>query len=384
MTIRSAAISDVQTSQSVGAPGEPRQAGRPDGERRARRTRALEALVEIGIGVMAERDLVPLIERVVLEARRLTNAEAGTLFIRRGPDLTVAVIQNDRLERSINLQAMKARLEYEHLAADALSLAGYVACSGQILNVADVYALPAGTPYSFYRAWDAKTSYRTESALVVPLTDRAGNNVGVLQLLNALDAAGSVVPFDPADERLVQALGTQATIAIDHARLTEMSFVDPGTGAYNRRYFKVRLEEEIKRHQRHGEPFAIVLFDLDHFKSINDNFGHPVGDRALQALGSLIMGQTRGSSVIARLGGDEFAAMLHNTPKAGSLKYAERIRRLIETFPFGGHRLTITAGIAAAPDDVSAADLSTDRLIEVADRALYEAKRAGRNRVGSL
>lgn len=380
MTNRATAISEVQTTQSVGAA----QAGRPDGARGARRARALEALVEIGIGVMAERDLVPLIERVVLEARRLTNAEAGTLFIRRGPDLTVAVLQNDRLERSINLQAMKARLEHEHLTADSLSLEGHVACSGQILNVANVYALPAGSPYAFYRAWDAKTSYRTESALVVPLTDRAGNNVGVLQLLNALDAAGNVVPFDPADERLVQALGTQATIAIDHARLTEMSFVDPGTGAYNRRYFKVRLEEEIKRHQRHGEPFAIVLFDLDHLKSINDNFGHPVGDRALQALGSLITGQTRGSSVIARLGGDEFAAMLPSTSKAGAVKYAERIRRLVETFPFGAHRLTITAGIAAAPDDVSGADLSTDGLIEVADRALYEAKRAGRNRVGAV
>jgi diguanylate cyclase (GGDEF)-like protein len=355
-----------------------------DTQRLARRTRALEALVEIGIGVMTEGDLSSLIERVVLEARRFTNAEAGTLFIRRGLSLTVAVIQNDRLATSINIEGMKARLEHEHLGADAKSLAGFVASSGQTLRLADVHTLPANAPYEFNPRWDAKTKYRTQSALVIPLTDRAGNNVGVLELINALDDDGNAVAFAATDEQLVRALGTQATIAIDHARLTEMSFVDAGTGAYNRRYFTMRLDEEIKRHARHGEPFAVVIFDLDHFKSINDQHGHPVGDRALHTLGSLIIGQTRGSTVVARLGGDEFAAILPNTPKDGALKYAERIRRLLEAFPFEGRHLTISAGIAAAPDDVPTAELSGERLLQAADHALYAAKRAGRNRVASL
>ncbi len=356
-----------------------------DARRRDRRTSALEALVEIGIGVMTEGDLSSLIERVVLEARRFTNAEAGTLFVRRGPSLTVAVIQNDHLAARVNMDAMKARLEHDHLAVDARSLAGYVASSGQTLRLDDVHALPPNAPYEFNPRWDATTKYRTQSVLAIPLADRAGNNVGVLELVNALDDEGNaVVPFDAADESLVRALGTQATIAIDHARLTEMSFVDPGTGAYNRRYFTVRLNEEIKRHVRHGEPFAVVLFDLDHFKAINDTHGHPAGDRALHALSSLIIGQTRDSTVVARLGGDEFAAILPSTPKEGAIKYAERIRRLVEAFPFDGSPLTISAGIAAAPDDVPTATISADRLLQAADHALYAAKRNGRNRVGSL
>ena len=350
----------------------------------ARRQHALEQLAEIALAVVTEVDIAALTERILREARRFTNAEAGSLFLRRGADLIFSAVQNDALEKMMSHEKLTALFMDAPVQANEQSVAGFVASSGTTLNIPDVNAIPTGTPYTFNRSWDATTGYRTQSVLVVPLTGRSGNNVGVLELINARDETGGVVPFDPADERLLCAMGAQASVAVDHARLTELSLVDSVTGAYNRRYFVLRLEEEIKRYKRHQDPFAIVIFDLDWFKSINDRFGHLVGDRALQTVSGVLTGQSRGFTVIARLGGDEFAAILPSTPKAGAISYSERIRRVIETYPFDGKQLTVSTGIAAVPDDISGDALTPDSIADAADRALYDAKRNGRNRTGTL
>jgi diguanylate cyclase (GGDEF)-like protein len=367
-------------------------AATPDGNRDAagyvepfaRRQRALEQLAEIAMAVVTEVDISTLTQRVLLEARRFTNAEAGSLFLRRGADLIFTAVQNDALEKMMSREKVTALFMDAPVHVNEQSVAGFVAGSGTTLNIPDVNAIPAGTPYTFNRSWDATTGYRTQSVLVVPLTGRGGNNVGALELINARDAAGGVIPFDPDDERLLCAMAAQAAVAVDHARLTELSLVDSVTGAYNRRYFVLRLEEEIKRYKRHQEPFAIVIFDLDHFKSINDRFGHLTGDRALQMVGGVLTGQSRGFTVIARLGGDEFAAILPSTPKSGAMSYSERIRRVIETYPFDGHQLTVSTGIAAVPDDITGDALNPESITDAADRALYDAKRNGRNRTGTL
>src|SRR5206468_4567525 len=139
------------------------------------------------------------------------------------------------------------------------------------------------------------------------------NNVGVLQLINARDDAGATVPFAASDEALVRALAAHAAIAIENTRLAELSFVDALTGAYNRRYFRLRLEEEIKRYRRSRQPFALVIFDVDNFKAINDTHGHVAGDSALTTISHLLTGQSRGFTVLSRLGGDEFGAVLIDT-----------------------------------------------------------------------
>jgi diguanylate cyclase (GGDEF)-like protein len=164
-----------------------------------------------------------------------------------------------------------------------------------------------------------------------------------------------------------------------NARLKEFSFKDEVTGLYNRRFFSIRLEEEVSRYRRFNHPVSVVLLDLDAFKSVNDELGHAAGDETLRGMADVLLRHSRGINVICRYGGDEFAVMLVETSKAGARLYADRIRYVLSQYPFT-HRRRVTAsfGIASLPEDVAP---TADDLIRAADEALYAAKRAGKNRV---
>jgi diguanylate cyclase (GGDEF)-like protein len=341
-------------------------------------TGLLKDLIRIGIALTSERDLGILLERIVAEARRFTNAEAGTLFLREADHLVFAVVQNDPLVSRLGEQEMRRRLQAEPLPLAQPSLAGYVATTGRSLVLPNAYELPADRPYVFNAAVDKKMAYETRSVLVVPLQEPSGEMLGVLQLINAHDDEGERCAFDPQYEELVHSLASQAAVAIRNAMLEELSFKDPLTGAYNRRYFRQRVEEEAKRHARFGEPVSLVLIDLDHFKPVNDRLGHSAGDDVLKEVAQVLMSHSRSFSIVTRYGGDEFAVLLVNTPKEGALRYAERIKAVVEhhTFKYGA-LLTASMGVATLPDDVG----SSDELIPAADRALYVAKRLGRNAV---
>ena len=359
----------------------------PGAASQARRARALDQLVGIGLAVMAEPDIAGVLDRIVLEVRRFVNAEAATLFVREGQDLRISVFQNEGLAGRLVEHTLRTRRQGPALSLEAPDLPAFAVCSGEILNVPDVYALAPGAAYRFDPTWDRMSEHRTRSMLLIPLVGRAGYILGVLELRNALDEAGELTVFnpDPGSERVVRAFAAQAAVAIENSRLTELSFVDALTGAFNRRYFLLRLEQESKRHARFEQPYAVVLFDVDNVKSVNDRFGHSAGDGLLTTLSRLLSAQSRGFTVIARLGGDEFGAVLPQTPKAGALQYAERIRRLIEAYPFRHSPVTVSVGVAAVPDDLDGkAAIPPEALIQAADRALYEAKRLGRNRVASL
>jgi diguanylate cyclase (GGDEF)-like protein len=163
------------------------------------------------------------------------------------------------------------------------------------------------------------------------------------------------------------------------AQLKEFSFKDEVTGLYNRRFFSIRLEEEVSRYRRFNHPVSVVLLDLDGFKAVNDELGHAAGDETLRAMAEILLKQSRGINVICRYGGDEFAVLLVETSKSGARLYADRIRYVLSTWPFAhGRRVTASFGIASLPEDVAPA---ADELIRAADEALYAAKRAGKNRV---
>jgi len=164
-----------------------------------------------------------------------------------------------------------------------------------------------------------------------------------------------------------------------NAKLKETSFKDEVTGLYNRRFFSLRLEEEISRFRRFNHPVSVVVLDLDGFKSVNDEFGHAVGDETLRDVGQILMKHSRGINVVSRYGGDEFAVLLVETSKSGARLYADRIRQVVATFPYShGKRVTASFGVASLPDD----DASTsEELFRAADGALYAAKRAGKNQV---
>jgi diguanylate cyclase (GGDEF)-like protein len=163
------------------------------------------------------------------------------------------------------------------------------------------------------------------------------------------------------------------------AQLKEFSFKDEVTGLYNRRFFSIRLEEEVSRYRRFNHPVSVVLLDLDGFKAVNDELGHAAGDETLRAMAEILLKQSRGINVICRYGGDEFAVLLVETSKSGARLYADRIRYVLSTWTFShGRRVTASFGIASLPEDVAPA---ADELIRAADEALYAAKRAGKNRV---
>jgi diguanylate cyclase (GGDEF)-like protein len=183
-------------------------------------------------------------------------------------------------------------------------------------------------------------------------------------------------PFDPAELRARVRAALRMKFLMD--LLAQKAQIDALTGLWNRRYFDQRLEAEMSLARRSRRPLSVLMLDLDHFKAINDNYGHPMGDEVLRRIGLLLSEQVRLEDVACRYGGEEFAILAPNTPSSEA-DLAERLRVEVEKmrFTFGGHEVKITTSIGVA-DLVSA---GSRPLIQVADEALYQAKRNGRNRV---
>ncbi len=171
-----------------------------------------------------------------------------------------------------------------------------------------------------------------------------------------------------------------AEIEVLHAQLREQAIRDPLTGLYNRRYLTETLERELSRAARTNEPVAVAIIDVDHFKAINDTYGHRAGDRVLEALGAVLRNGTRRSDVVCRHGGEEFTILMPGATARVAAQRAEALRAHVaesETPHEGGRiRLTLSIGVAAFPECPDG-----DALLRAADEALYAAKDAGRNRV---
>ena len=165
-------------------------------------------------------------------------------------------------------------------------------------------------------------------------------------------------------------------------RMYEAALRDALTKAYNKKYFVDRLESELAYARRHRANLSLVMFDVDHFKNVNDTYGHLAGDFVLARLAKLTQASVRSEDVFARYGGEEFAVICRGVELAKAGIFAERLRQLVEASPFDfeGQRMpvTISLGVAAHPD-VPAQSIA--QLITAADEALYMAKRGGRNRV---
>ena len=162
-------------------------------------------------------------------------------------------------------------------------------------------------------------------------------------------------------------------------QLQTLATVDALTGLYNRRHFLECAEAEWSRYQRYQRPLTVLMIDIDHFKSVNDRYGHAVGDRAIVAVAEACQARKRKSDIVGRLGGDELAVLLPETDMNQAKVVAERIRRKIAAVTLVVHkvefRLTASLGIAEATLSMS----GIDALLHAADQALYRAKANGRN-----
>jgi diguanylate cyclase (GGDEF)-like protein len=166
-----------------------------------------------------------------------------------------------------------------------------------------------------------------------------------------------------------------------HEEIYRMTIIDGLTGAHNKRSFLEFLEREIARCARHRRPLSLLMFDIDHFKAINDTHGHLTGDYVLKEMSKRLLGRIRREELLARYGGEEFAAVLPETDNAGAMIFGEQIRRLVadEVFEDEGDRFPVTISVGVAT--VEGEDVDTTAFIKMADDNLYRAKREGRNKV---
>jgi diguanylate cyclase (GGDEF)-like protein len=214
------------------------------------------------------------------------------------------------------------------------------------------------------------------AVIAVPLKSN-GAVIGVLDLFAADE-------FDDRDLATIRTFANQATVAIDNVLLHEeaqrLSITDGLTGLWNYRYFTMTIGKEIERSARFGRPLALLMLDLDHFKAVNDSFGHQRGDAVLIELAGRIRGEVRDVDTVARYGGEEIVIILPETEADGVAQLADRVCAAVRRKPFGDSgvppvHLTVSAGGAVFPTH----GLSASVLLARADQALYDAKHAGRD-----
>ncbi len=386
---------------------------------------AYRRLIAIGLALSAEKNLNSLLERILLEAKALAKADAGTIYLHSGKDtLKFTIVINDSLNivqggLSTNPSDLpEIPLLTKDGSPNLSNIASCAAHRGKTIIVDDART---DTNFDFRGTaeFDKLLGYRSTSFLTIPLKNLADECIGVLQLINAQNSSGEVVPFPQEVVPLIEALASQASVAIEnrtlldrqealkrqlerevdsrteelkealtklseaHIILKEMNTIDAVTGIRNRQYFDDVLEQEWRRAKRQGYDISLMLLDIDHFKRVNDTYGHLAGDECLSGVAKEVDKMfNRPSDVVARYGGEEFVVILPYVSPANACGLGEQLREHLEqsTFMSDGHPLKITVSIGIAT--VSPADDIEPRdLIGRADSVLYEAKANGRNQV---
>lgn len=231
-----------------------------------------------------------------------------------------------------------------------------------------------------------KESESTSNISVIMLTSKAEPADKIRAL--AMGAVDYVTkPFDAGE--LIARVNTHVKLQELYEALQErnraledLAIRDGLTTLYNHRYFQEQLAGEMGKSKRYGDPLACILLDIDHFKQFNDKYGHQAGDAILSHIGSMLKQLTRSGDIPARYGGEEFAVLLPRCDAQTAQTCGERLRRSVEEHDFNykdsRFNVTISVGVACFPDE--RISLAKD-LVEAADKALYTAKRAGRNKV---
>lgn len=254
-------------------------------------------------------------------------------------------------------------------------IAGWVARNGESLIVPDVYNDPR-----FAKRVDEYTKWKTRSIICVPLQSKH-RVLGVIQLINcAMESFGEQEMF------FLHALCDYAAIAIDNARsvekIQELTITDDCTGLYNARHLYKTLEAEVYRSARFGYEFSVIFMDLDHFKSVNDTYGHLVGSKLLQEIGFKVKSQLRLIDYAFRYGGDEFVILLPQTDKTSALVVAKRLQEMMRRTQFlsdDGLNLNVrcSMGLATYPEDAK----SSHEIIRQADEMMYMVKNSSRDNI---
>ncbi len=232
----------------------------------------------------------------------------------------------------------------------------------------------------FESRWRKASNARLKSHVSLPLINE-GKVLGCVSIASDVTNA-----FDAQALQFFSLITYQMASSMKHSQvissMKDMAIYDTLTRVFNRRHLNQVLEDELRSAFRKKQPLSIIMVDIDHFKAINDRYGHDEGDRALIHIASILKESIRKNDIVARFGGEEFLVMLPRAMMKDAVVIAERIRRSVESTPLSVDgeevRLTVSLGVAAVPVIWPE---SKEELIKCADTALYEAKGKGRNRV---
>lgn len=333
--------------------------GERNGERLRQRLAQLNALYRISQVASDREDL-----QQVLQAMLAVTQEVI-------PEGYVALLLLDPATRTLKVRADRGYFDGVESLAIPLGkgVTGRCAQAAQAFVIDDVEQEPdyiPGVPGA-------------KSEIAIPMLAE-GRVIGVLNAESRHAAA-----YTQDHVRTLSVIAQQAAVVLRSAQLYEemrrLATTDGLTGLHNRRFFLNQLEETLRRARRYREAFALVLLDVDRFKSVNDRHGHGVGDRVLQAVAGAMRDWVRDTDAVARIGGDEFAALLLQTDASRAQQVVERLRVAVEALVVHDGDtaipLAVSAGVALYP----AHGADAEALLSRADGALYEAKRLGRNRV---
>jgi diguanylate cyclase (GGDEF)-like protein len=282
-----------------------------------------------------------------------------------------AIINKDRDER---LTLVGASIDYERMFLDE-----EVPFEGALVTAASTQkpVIINGCPMSEFPIPSGKNSpCENSTCLCVPLVGSRDMVKGFITLKREVER-----PWSNCELFQIGILSTVAAIAIENTKLFRLAISDPLTDLYTRRYLSIRMDDEVTRIRRRGGELSLIMLDVDHFKNINDRYGHSSGDMALKQIAEIILENSRrGVDVVCRYGGEEFAVLMPSSDIKAAETVAERIctqccKTLIE-LPNDMINISVSAGAAslAECDMPIAADL-----IDLSDRRLYEAKKRGRN-----
>lgn len=322
-----------------------------------KRARQLEAINIIAQQSTAVMDLEELLIRVCSVIQRAFQVSQVSLMLREEGDLVMRAYHGD---------LMPCFPPGGRFPASQDPWAEIIATNGTVIEK-DL----SSTPEAF------RLFVESTSRMSIPLIS-FGQTLGVLTLHSTQRNA-----FRESELQSLESVADICANSIQNAhyvdRVKQLAYLDGLTGIFNRRFFELRIMEEIERARRYGNQMAVIMADIDQFKQLNDEFGHLLGDEVLRQVSSIFHQQVRKIDVVCRYGGEEFAVLLTQTNPEQAMLVAEKLRKTVESWQFPGvpRTITISAGVAAFPNH----GRSRDEIVRAADSGLYAAKQSGRNRV---